>query len=361
MPILLGPVLTTSPGNPPIIHMLFTTTDRHGRDTIGKVIYRNSTDLCATMSPIAMPPHLQVRKAEDGALESAHLGLTYHRQTNTVLAAGCMTRFKGGHVVNGHTHRAIAYTVLNLQSREWSPWRTFQPPGAVYGKNPAFQPCPQLHVFENGDVLVPFQWKKNGQGSPRMWSGTVRCSFDGKNLVPQKSGNSHTIPVGRGLYEPELVEWRGRFYMTLRAEDKRGYLTQSDDGLQWDDPVPWTWDDGQVVAMNQTQTRLLTHADGLLLIYTRIRDDNGGVFRHRAPLHCVEVDPKTFRLRRKTERIIVSNRGRPVGNFYVCPVTPEESWVGVSEWDRTGNETNGDTFIARIIWSTPNTLVQTPK
>ncbi len=355
--LLLGPVFTTSPGSPPVIHMLFSTTDRHGRDTIGQVVYRTSKDLCATLSPITMPPGLQVRAAEDGALEAASLGLVYHPQTNTVLGVGCMTQYKEGHVLGGYTHRAIAYAVLDLKAGEWSSWRAFQPPGAVFGKNPAFQPCPQLFVFDDGDVLVPFQWCKEGGGNSRMWSGTVRCSFDGKDLVPGETGNGHSIPVGRGLYEPELVAWKDRFFMTLRAEDKRGYLTQSGDGLHWEEPVPWTWDDGQEVAMDQTQTRLLTHSDGLLLVYTRIRDDNGNVFRHRAPLHCAELDPETLRLKRKTERIIVPNKGLPVGNFYVCPVTPDESWVGVAEWDRTGSEKNGDCLLARIVWSRPNTLV----
>ncbi|MBN2309270.1 MAG: exo-alpha-sialidase, partial [Candidatus Hydrogenedentes bacterium] len=329
--LLLGPTLTTSPGNPPVIHMLFTTTDRFGHDTIGDVVYRTSTDLCATLSAPAMPPGLQARVGADGVVEAAGLGMVHHPQTDCILGIGALTRYRNGEVIGGYTHRAIAYAVLDLAGGAWSPWRTFQPPGAVYGTNPAFQPCPQLHVFEDGDVLVPFQWCKEGGDNRRMWSGTVRCAFDGITLLPKAVGNAHSIPVGRGLYEPELIEWRGRFYMTLRAEDKRGYLTQSDDGLHWSIPTPWRWDNGEEIAMDQTQTRLLAHSNGLLLVYTRIREDNGNVFRHRAPLHCAELDPDTFCVRRATERILFANKGLPMGNFSVCPVTPEESWVGVAE------------------------------
>jgi len=71
------------------------------------------------------------------------------------------------------------------------------------------------------------------------------------------------------------------------------------------------------IPMHTTMTKLLSHSDGLLLVYTRIREDNRDVFRSRAPLRCADVDPGTLSLRRSTERILIPNNGLPVGNFWV--------------------------------------------
>ena len=43
------------------------------------------------------------------------------------------------------------------------------------------------------------------------------------------------------------------YYLTTRAEDNRGYVTRSTDGLQWDNPIPWSWDDdGSPLTMSTT-------------------------------------------------------------------------------------------------------------
>ena len=140
--------------------------------------------------------------------------------------------------------------------------------------------------------------------------------------------------------------------MTARCEDGYGYIMVSDDnGRSWSKPVPWCWDDGDKIPMNQTMTKLLSHPQGLVLIYTRKRDDYAKVFRNRAPLHCADLDPVSLTLKRSTERIIVPNKGNPIGNFWVWPVNKNESWVMVTEWPRDGRKENGDTWLAKIYWN----------
>jgi hypothetical protein len=101
-------------------------------------------------------------------------------------------------------------------------------------------------------------------------------------------------------------------------------------------------------------TKLLSHSDGLVLVYTRVRDDNDNVMRHRAPLHCADVDPTTLSLKKSTERIIVPNKGMPLGNFGVWPIDQHKSYVVVAEWPRDGRKENGDVWLAKIHWKRLN-------
>jgi hypothetical protein len=184
---------------------------------------------------------------------------------------------------------------------------------------------------------------------------TLAARQSGDRFAALYGSNGLTNNVKRGFLEPQIAAHDGRHYMTMRAEDGYGYVTTSDDeGRSWAPAKPWAWDDGRRVAMHTTMTKLLSHSEGLLLVYTRIRDDNGDVFRNRAPLHCADVDPVALRLMKSTERILVPNRGRPVGNFWVWPIDPQKSYVAVAEWPRDGREENGDAWLAKILWKRPN-------
>jgi len=187
---------------------------------------------------------------------------------------------------------------------------------------------------------------------------TVAATLDGDVAVPQYVSNALTNGSGCGLLDPHIASYDGRYYMTMRADDGRGYVSVSDDaGRSWGEPVPWRWDDGEVVPMHTTMTRLLAHSDGLVLIYTRIRSDNSAVYRNRSPLHCADIDVSSLAIRRATERIIIPNRGFPVGDFAVWPVDTDRSYVAVVEWPGDGRMQNGDTWLVKVHWARPNRLV----
>lgn len=75
----------------------------------------------------------------------------------------------------------------------------------------------------------------------------MRCTFDGQTLAIKEVGREMRHAAGRGLLEPSLVQWRDRFFVTLRAEDNRGYVATSDDGLDFGEKQPWGWDDGEPI------------------------------------------------------------------------------------------------------------------
>jgi len=189
---------------------------------------------------------------------------------------------------------------------------------------------------------------------------SLTARIDKNGYVPLYISNGWSNEKARGLYEPQVEVYKDRCFMTGRAEDGRGYfMVSSDRGRSWSKPSPWKWDNGEEIPMNQTMTKLLSHSDGLVLVYTRIRGDNDNAFRNRSPLHIADFDVKTLSLKRATERIIVPNRsktgkGLPVGNFWVWPINQSESFVVVTEWPRDGRKENGDTWLTRIKWKRPN-------
>ena len=103
----------------------------------------------------------------------------------------------------------------------------------------------------DGDILVPLSFGPLGREDRAV--GTVRCAFDGTELRIGKSGNPMRHAVKRGLLELSLAFHRGRYLMTIRAEDGRGYVSVSRDGLSWEEMMPWRWESGEPLDLSTTQ------------------------------------------------------------------------------------------------------------
>jgi hypothetical protein len=224
--------------------------------------------------------------------------------------------------------------------------------------------CSQRVMLPGGDVLIPISFGPKGRKDRAV--ATALCGFDGRQLAVQRAGNALENRAGRGLLEPQLTVLDGRYYMTIRAEDGRGYVTASEDGLRWQPARAWAWNDGTPLAMSTTQQHWLTHSDALLLVYTRKAERNVNVFRWRAPLYVAEVDRRKLQLVRASERVVLPlvgdgiNEPRHVarmGNFHVTNASPGESWVTAGE-TLPDDGWRGNLLMARIHWKRPNRLVQ---
>jgi hypothetical protein len=156
-----------------------------------------------------------------------------------------------------------------------------------------------------------------------------------------------------------LIAFKGRYFLTLR-NDIKGYVSVSNDGLQFADQKPWLFDDGTELGSYNTQQHWLAHSDGLFLVYTRRGANNDHIVRHRAPLFMAQVNPETLQVMRSTEKIVVPERGAEMGNFGACAISETESWVTVSEGmfmkDSKQRGAEGATFVARVLWAKPNKL-----
>ncbi len=334
-----------------------------GSDVFYALSSAYTDDLGTTWGPLVEQQSLRRTVNADKTEETTcDFTPTWHQKTGTLLGIGQTVRYKNNKVMHVRP-RSTSYAVYSPESKTWSESKLLKMP-----EDPRFVNCGagsvQRHDLPNGDILLPVYFKKPEE---KQYSVTVcLCQFDGSQLTYVKHGTEMTVAVERGMVEPSVTEYGGRYYLTIR-NDQHGYVTSSDDGLNYDEPKRWTFDDGSDLGNYNTQQHWLTHSDGLFLIYTRKGADNDHVFRHRAPLFMAQVDPENLTVIRSTEQIVVPERGARLGNFGVANVTPGESWVVVTEWmQRWGpdyvipvnNKLGADNSIhvAKIKWATPNSL-----
>lgn len=285
----------------------------------------------------------------------------YHPPTGSVLALGHVVFYRGSRFAKGDQLARYPVYVVRRPDGSWSPQKKLawnDPRGAfMYSNN-----CGQRVVLANGDIAMAFTFGPTSEH--RMVAG-VRCLFDGNTLTVADVGAPLRLTVGRGLLEPSVVRFQDRFWMTIRAEDGKGYVSVSDNGLDYQAMKPWAWDDGTPLTMSTTQQHWLPHSDGLFLIYTRKDPSNRNVVRWRSPLWMSRVDTERRVLQRETERIVLPLVGDGVdepdgvalmGNFHVTNANESESWVTVGEW-MPKRQARGNTLLARIRWSRPNKTV----
>jgi hypothetical protein len=308
--------------------------------------------------PVAIP-ELDWRQENDVTISVADVTPGWHAASRRLLAIGCQVPYSptGEQIVDGPPRQhQTAYAVYNPDSDSWSAWQILaMPDGQKF--NFSRNACSQWLTKSDNTLLVPLYFGRDARGP---WSVTVaQCSFDGQKLKYLRHGDELELNVDRGLVEPSIVAYDNRYFLTLR-NDKRGYVSVSDDGLRWSPIQPWTFDEGQELGSYNTQQHWLAHSDGLFLVYTRRGAMNDHIFRHRAPLFIAQVDTMGLRVLRATERVLIPERGGELGNFGAAAIDPSQSWVTVSEgvWtdDARQRGAKGATFVARVSWSKPNRL-----
>ena len=347
------------------IEAVMTTQSISGSDYFGTVHATTSRDLGRTWTaPTAIPGFGRTQLDDGYQVGTCDAVPEYHVATNTVLAVGHNVYYKAGKLAQPQLERWPMYAVRDANG-DWSTGRRLEwddPRGAaIYTCG-----CAQRVTSDDGDIVVALSFAPKSRENRSVLS--ARCAYDGRDLRIVDTGNELVGKVRRGFLEPSVVVSDGRYFMTIRAEDDRGYVTTSDDGLRWAPQQPWRWDDGEPLVMSTTQQHWLSHSDALFLVYTRQAEENTAVMRWRAPLYMAEVDRDSLRLKRATEQIVFPLIGDGVndpdhvarmGNFHCNAVTPDESWVTVGEtlpYDGWA----GDTLLARVRWNRPNRLAISP-
>lgn len=214
--------------------------------------------------------------------------------------------------------------------------------------------CAQKVWLKNGHLLIPFYFSVEDDPAHRVCS--VEFGFDGRELVVIQKGNDIELPVKRGLLEPSMTTFAGKYWITIRAEDDRGYVAVSDDGLNWGEIIPWCWSDGEALTMSTTQQHWLIHRGELYLVYTRKSECNTLVARWRAPLYIARVDPDRCCLLKDTEKVvfpILGDGNTPpahvplMGNFHTLTISDRLSVVTVGE-NRSYDNYTGNVLFAAI-------------
>ena len=320
-----------------------------------------SDDLGETWSgPTEIPELAWVHEPNGVVVAVADVTPGWHAATEKLLAIGCSVRYspQGEQLSDAKRPSQTAYAVHDPASGAWSRWQTLEmPPDEKFDF--ARCGCSQWLVKPDGTLLVPIYFG-NSAGAPASVT-VVHCRFDGEQLTYLEHGDELSLNVVRGLCEPSLICFGGRYFLTIR-NDEKGYVTAGDDGLRFQPIKPWTFDDGTELGSYNTQQHWLAHRDGLFLSYTRRGADNDHIFRHRAPLFLARVDPEKLCVLRETEKVLIPERGAQMGNFGAAPIDENESWVTVAEYIAQGKPhprgADGSVFTARVIWSTPNKSVE---
>lgn len=291
-----------------------------------------SRDRGETWSPPRVIPELKRVRRDDGyEVVAGDLSPQYHVQSQKILITGKTFNFAEGTKEN-ILREQVSYAVLDPATRECGPMKTLQLPERDHSGNPIIAPnagCHQRVDLPNGEILLPIRYQRSE--SRRVYVTIVaRCRFDGEKLTYLEHGSEHTIPTKRGLYEPSVVQFGGRFLLTMRADDG-AWVATSDDGLNYSAKTPWTFDGEMPLGSYNTQQHWAVLANRLYLIYTRRGADNDHIMRHRAPLFIAEVDPEKPSVRKSTEQILVPENHATLGNSGVCRISDEEVWVTVAE------------------------------
>lgn len=346
-----GAIPPHSPGNDsdlPVVVMTLQTIHLDKSDDFSDLYVMRTEDLGKHWTPPLQDPAFRRRYQKEG-VEVAVCDFTpaWHAASGKLLGTGQTVHYKDGHIPKIRS-REVVYSFYDATGHQWSPWQTLSLPDLPCFTN-AGAGSTQRYDLPNGEILLPIYFKEPTELQTR--STVLRCRVEGNQLRYLEHGTELTIPVDRGLGEPSITFFQDRYYLTLR-NDLHGYVAVSSDGLHYDQPRQWCWDDGTDLGNYNTQQHWVTSNDALYLVYTRRGANNDHVFRHRAPLFIAQVDPQTLQVIRSTEQILMPNRGARLGNFAVTQVSPNEIWVTDAEWmQRRGCEqygSDGSVWVSRL-------------
>jgi len=337
-----GAIPPTAEGQDPTVVLTMQKLRLTGSDDYEGLQSLYSTDRGKTWSPPVEQPGFKrgvFLEDEDGPVERAVCDFwpKWHAASGKLLGTGHTAQFQKNKISKAHA-RVTPYAVYDAQNHTWGNWKELKMPEEDrFFRSGAG--CTQRVDLENGEILLPVYY---GGGEPYMLSSTVlRCGFDGENLEYIEHGDEMTCNVPRGFGEPSLAHFQGRYYLTLR-NDQMGHITVGDDGLHFAEPIPWRFDDGELLGSYNTQQHWVTQPDALYLTYTRNGPNNelnnDHVFRNRAPILMAQVDPDKLCVIRETERVVIPNTGARLGNFGIAPVSENEVWVVETEWMQNTGE-----------------------
>lgn len=299
--------------------------------------------------PTLLDTSLGDRFKGDTLVRIADVNSQYHSKSNTILAVGGVCEYLDGKDL-GMVKNTCYFTYDN-NTRRYNAYKILEKPSDKLFSY-SYPGCSQWVELDNGDILQPFRMWDAAKG--QFYCTVARCTFDGENLAFKEYGNILRLNRGRGLYEPSLVEYNGKYYLTLR-NDINGQLSVSSDGLHYSEPIEWRFDTGALVNSENTQQHWVKSPWALYLVYTSSkRPESEGVLRGRAPLFIAEFDEKRMCLIKATERMLVPNTGAQLGNFGTLDLDESNSWVVTSEATTADTQFIGDNnarvYIAKIHW-----------
>lgn len=320
------------PGESPFLVTTMSETGRTGTHNFHDIYQSISRDDGRTWSkPEPIPSLKRTLQADGYEVAPGDLWPTWHAKTGKVLVTGKTFNFEGGKKEN-RLREKVSYAVMDPASGKWGPLKFLSLPEKDHSGKPIVAVnagCTQRVDLSSGDILLPVRYWRDAR-KHNYTSIVARCSFDEESLTYKEHGTEHSIPTGRGLYEPSLTQFQGKYYLTMRA-DHAAFVTRGEHGLNFEPAREWTFDDGKTLGSYNTQQHWVTIGGGLFLVYTRRGANNDHIMRHRAPLFIGQVNPETLQVIRSTERVLIPETHATLGNSGVCRISDTESWITCGE------------------------------
>ncbi len=343
--------------------LLMTLQGIEGSDYFLPVQESVSTDNGETWSTPRPVLGLARRDLDNGIAEGVcDVVPEYHAPTRTVLAIGHNVYYRDNYLFDSlddrrkgiplQLPRFPVYSVRDSNGNWIVQRQKLEIPGM---ENCSIYSCgSSQRLFSGNDLYIPLTFGTWGRRD-RMFR-SVKCRYDGREIQFLDGGNVLELPVGRGIMEPSLCFHGERYLVTLRTEDGYGHYAVSPDGLNWGPMAPWTFDDGELAVMTNTQQHWLCQNGKLYLVYNRKLPYNQHLIRWRAPLLIAEVDPDKIALIRSTEQVAfpmmpedptAEFKAALYGNFHPVNLSAHESLISVSE-ERHFDAWRGNTLLARL-------------
>jgi hypothetical protein len=354
------------PGNPAQVLVVTQQFEKRGSHGYRDVFVTETTDGAQTWSQPQRIDNLARAKSADGReTVMGDICPQWHAATRTLLATGKTFGF----LANADDNKAkddrsmekVAYAVYSPATRQWTGMKQVAMPAKDHEGKVILEPnagCNQRFDLPNGDILLPIRYRKDPK-SRQYTTIVARCTFDGDTLTYREHGSELTSPGTRGLYEPSVTGYGGRYFLTMRA-DETGFVSVSEDGIHYSPPAEWKFDDGQALGSYNAQQHWVAHSEALYLVYSRRGANNDHVFRNRAPLFIAQVDPVKLCVLRATEQILMPETGVDLaGGFGVLEFSPQETWIISTEmaFPKGREDESNRVLLAKILWNRPNELI----
>jgi hypothetical protein len=347
------------PGDPLRVIVTSQEIEKHGSHGYRDLFLTETSDGARTWSSPMRIESLQRARGADG-IERVFGDVCpqWHAATKKLLITGKCFGFlanaKDNTAKDDRSQERVAYAVYSPETKHWTSMKIMAMPEKDHAGHPILEPnagCHQRVDLPNGEILLPVRYRADPKR--QVYTTIVtRCTFDGETLTYCEHGSEHSIPIPRGLYEPSVCEFQGRYFLTMRGE-QNGHVTRGTNGLNYQPEVEWRFDDGTPLGSANAQQHWITHGDKLYLIYSRRGANNDHVFRNRAPIFIAEVDPESLTVRRASERVLMPEKGADLtSGFAPVNVGANETWVVSSELvlPKERQNDNNRVLLAKIIW-----------
>ena len=366
-----GTIPARAPGNPTDVPIVVITSQKlllTGFDVFYGLHEFRTDDLGETWSGPTEQATLRRRSPKEG-VEIVPCDFTpkWHQATGKLLGTGATFWYSTKtNAIIEHSPSEIPYSVYDPEQRTWTEWKTVEMP-----QEPQFEyaraGCTQRVRFaERRDSVADLLRRADG---------------------PAAEFGRHSLPVRRQDAElrrarqPDEVSQGPRLRRAVADEVRRLVLSHAPQRrFRRHHAQPRRTAFRRTNAVEVRRRRglgqlqhagPLGHALGRLIsrLYPPRPRQRQRLPAPR-PLVMAQVDPERMVVLRKTERILVPQRGARLGNFGVNNVSENETWVVVTEWMQTNgpnyiipveNKCGADNsiYVAKIRWEKPNRPAKT--